>query len=237
MQKDILSALYRELQQQVDEKTKASVQHYFKEEVRYLGVKMYVVNDIARKYFKEVKPLGKTRVFELCEELWKLDYGEPAFVACQWSYNFHKEYKPEDFVTFERWLSEYVNDWAKCDTFCNHTVGSFMEMYPQYLENLKQWTKSENRWLRRGAAVSLIIPAKQGKFLKDIFEIADSLLKDKEDLVQKGYGWMLKDAAKTCQTEVFDYVMKNKKEMPRTALRYAIERMSPELKKQAMARV
>jgi len=55
-------------------------------------------------------------------------------------------------------------------------------------------------------------------------------------LVQKGYGWMLKEASRNNRKEVFDYVMKNKKIMPRTALRYAIEKMPKELKIEAMAK-
>ena len=73
-------------------------------------------------------------------------------------------------------------------------------------------------------------------FLTDIFEIADILLTDHDDLVQKGYGWMLKAASEANQANVFVYVMKNKALMPRTSLRYAIEKMPAELKKQAMAR-
>ena len=57
---------------------------------------------------------------------------------------------------------------------------------------------------------------------------------DKEDLVQKGYGWMLKEASRRWQREVFDYVMEHKEEMPRTALHYAIEKMPPEWKKNVM---
>ena len=116
-------------------------------------------------------------------------------IACDWSYRFHSEYEPDDFYTFEKWLKNYVSNWAACDTLCNHTIGAIVEQYPQFLENLKHWARSENRWVKRGAAVTLIIPAKRGKFLKDIFEIADILLLDKDDLVQKGYGWLLKDAA------------------------------------------
>jgi 3-methyladenine DNA glycosylase AlkD len=236
MSKEILSRVRSELLEQADEKTRVGAQKYFKGETRYYGVRMPLVHNLAASYFPEVTLLGKAGVFELCEDLWKSGYSEEAFIACDWSYRFHKEYIPEDFVIFEGWLTRYVNDWAKCDTLCNHTIGSFVEIYPRYLENLKQWTKSENRWLRRGAAVTLIIPAKRGKFLKDIFEIADNLLKDKEDLVQKGYGWMLKEASNKYRTEVFHYVMKNKKDMPRTALRYAIERMPPGFKAQAMAK-
>jgi 3-methyladenine DNA glycosylase AlkD len=71
-------------------------------------------------------------------------------------------------------------------------------------------------------------------FLNDIFEIANTLLTDKHDLVQKGYGWMLKAASQAQEKEVFDFVMSKKSIMPRTALRYAIEKMPPELKSRAM---
>jgi 3-methyladenine DNA glycosylase AlkD len=91
--------------------------------------------------------------------------------------------------------------------------------------------------MRRAAAVSLIVPAKHGKFLKEAMEIADLLLTDRDDMVQKGYGWLLKEASRKHQKDVFDYVMKNKKEMSRTALRYAIELMPKELKTEAMKRV
>jgi 3-methyladenine DNA glycosylase AlkD len=107
-------------------------------------------------------------------------------------------------------------------------------MYPKFLSELKKWATSENRWMRRAAAVTLIIPARKGLFLNDIFEIAGILLVDKDDLVQKGYGWMLKAASQAYQKEVFDFVMKYKAPMPRTALRYAIEKMPQEMKVEAM---
>lgn len=88
--------------------------------------------------------------------------------------------------------------------------------------------------MRRAAAVSLILPARKGKFLEVIFQLADILLKDQDDLVQKGYGWMLKSASALHQEAVFNYVLKNKKEMPRTALRYDIEKMPPDLRIKAM---
>jgi len=90
--------------------------------------------------------------------------------------------------------------------------------------------------MRRAAAVTLIIPARKGKFLGAIVDIADRLLLDQDDLVQKGYGWMLKAASEAYQQEIFDYVMQNKAVMPRTALRYAIEKMPATLRSRAMER-
>lgn len=236
MESEILSRIRSELISQADEKTREGSVRYFKEEIRVYGVKTALVSRIAAKYYPEIKSLTKTRVFELCEELWKSDYMEEAFIACEWSYRRKAEYEPGDFAVFERWIGSYVNNWAECDTLCNHSVGSLVEKFPVLVQDLKPWTTSENRWFRRAAAVTLIIPAKKGLFLDDILEIAAKLLRDKDDLVQKGYGWMLKEAAVPHLQEVYSFILNNKQNMPRTALRYAIEKMPDELKRRAMSK-
>jgi 3-methyladenine DNA glycosylase AlkD len=191
---------------------------------------------LAREHYSKVKDLVKTEIFSLCEDLWKSGIMEESFIACNWSYYIRKEYVQSDITIFERWVSSYINNWASCDTFCNHSVGTLVGMYPGLLSNLKVWALSGNRWVRRAAAVSLIVPARNGKFPEDIFEIADILHSDCDDMVQKGYGWMLKEASKAHQEKVFGYVMSKKATMPRTALRYAIEKMPAELKAKAMAK-
>lgn len=230
----MISEIRKELEQNADDKTKNSTQRFFKEKVICYGVRSAIVGKIAKKYYGEIKEKNKKEIFSLCEELMKSGYCEDAYIAFEWAFLTRKEYEPDDFQMFERWVGNYVDNWAKCDTLCNHSIGSFVEQYPQYIQELKKWTKSDNRWYRRASAVSLILPARKGLFLDDIFEIAESLLKDKDDLVQKGYGWMLKEASKAHQKEVFDFVMKNKQEMPRTALRYSIEKFPEDLRSLAM---
>jgi Predicted DNA alkylation repair enzyme len=153
----------------------------------------------------------------LCEELWQSGYLEESVVACIWAESLHKQYEPTDFKIFERWVHDYLTNWADCDTLCNHTIGYFVMMYPEYVTGLKEWAMSSKRFVKRASAVTLIIPARKGLFLDDIFEIANILLLDKDDLVQKGYGWMLKAASEAHQKEVFDYVVSRKSVMPRTA--------------------
>ncbi|MFA4885531.1 MAG: DNA alkylation repair protein [Desulfotomaculaceae bacterium] len=232
----MIEKIRQELKENSDEHTRQTGQRFFKENINIYGVKTAVVSRIGREYYKSIKDKSKTEIFSYCEELWQSGYMEESFIACNWSYFICKKYEPGDFALFEKWVNNYVSNWASCDTLCNHTMGAFIEMYPEYLSGLKKWAKFQNRWMRRASAVSLIIPAKQGKFLKDIFEIADILLLDQDDLVQKGYGWMLKEASRKNQEEVFNYIIKNKKTMPRTALRYAIEKMPKELKTEAMAK-
>jgi 3-methyladenine DNA glycosylase AlkD len=236
METEVLTAIREELAQSADEKTRVGGKRFFKEEVKFYGVKSAVVRKIAEKYFKEIKSKDKKEIFSLCEKLLESNYGEEAAVAFEWAYSLRKGYEPADFQVFERWVREYVDNWAKCDTLCNHTLGSFIELYPEYVKNLKSWAKSDNRWLRRASAVTLILPARKGMFLKDVLEISDILLKDKDDMVQKGCGWMLKEASKKHQEDVYDYIMKRKGEMPRTALRYALEKMPDNLRRAAMER-
>ncbi len=231
---DILNQLREELNKNIDQKTKNSAQNFFKEKVKVYGVKTGIVRRISENSFSEITNTSKNEVFKLCEELFKSGVLEESFVACNWSFFLRDHYESDDFYIFEGWLKNYVNNWATCDTLCNHTVGTFIATFPNFLSNLKLWTDSKNRWVRRGAAVTLIIPARKGSFSQEIFAICDALLTDEDDLVQKGYGWLLKAASQSQQAKVFNYVMKNKKEMPRTALRYAIEKMPVELKAKAM---
>jgi len=232
----VIQRVREELKASADEKTKKSFQRFFKEEVTYYGVKTGTVDKIAKKYWNEVKSLSKKDIFSLCEELYRSNYTEEAFVVAFWLPNLVEKLEPCDLAVFKGWIEKYINNWAKCDGFCNHTIGDFIEKYPDCLSEVKSWAKSENRWLRRAAAVSLIVPAKKGKFLQDAFEISDTLLHDEDDMVQKGYGWLLKEESRKHQKEVLDYVLKNRKTMPRTALRYAIELMPKELKAEAMKR-
>ncbi len=250
MKDRIVAEIRQALRDSVDEKTLASGDRYFKEEVKLYGVRIPMVNRIGELAFEKLRGLSKQEIFGLCEELWRSRYSEEGYIACNLSYYLHESYEPADFAVFERWVSDYITNWATCDTLCNHTVGTFIEMYPEYVAELKKWARSDNRWVRRAAAVTLIIPARKGLFLGDALEIADTLLIDPDDLVQKGYGWMLKAAsmsepiARNADPEtrrkhleaVFDFVMARRATLPRTALRYAIEKMPPEMRSEAIKR-
>lgn len=232
----ILGELRKELALKGDAAIQQSTQRFFKESVVCYGLKSATVEGIAKNYFIQLKAWPKTDVYGLCEQLWQSGYMEECMIACEWSYAVRKQYTANDMAVFERWIQHYVTNWATCDTLCNHTVGTLVEMFPPLIDTLKTWSRSPNRWMKRASAVSLIIPARQGLFLDDIFEIADTLLSDPDDMVQKGYGWMLKSASKPYQQRVFDYVVSHKATMPRTALRYAIEKMPKELKAVAKAK-
>jgi 3-methyladenine DNA glycosylase AlkD len=232
----ILEEIRKELKKNVDEDYKKSIKRFFKEgqEINFLGVRTPVVRKISKKYFSQVKDKSKVELLELCEELLERKFSEEKGIAFNWTSRLKSKFKPSDFTRFRKWLKKYVRNWGHCDGYCSGVLGPFIESYPEFLPEVKKWTKSRNRWFRRASAVLMISLLQDRKYLKDIFEISDLLLEDSDDLVQKGYGWLLKEASDLYQKEVFDYVMKNKKRMPRTALRYAIEKMPKKIRKEAM---
>ena len=211
-------------------------QRFFKEKLdEPYGLKSAVFRDISNRCFNEVKDRPKREILDVCDQLLasKMRYGRG--IAFDWALKVKSQYDKSDFRRFEAWLKAYVTDWGACDSLCTGAIGNLVLQFPELASKTKKWASSKNRWLRRAAAVSLIVPVRKRLLLENVFQTADILLTDQDDMVQKGYGWMLKEAANRFPDEVFAYVMKHKAKMPRTALRYAIEKYPPHLRKQAMA--
>lgn len=231
----IIKQIKQELNEHIDPVYRDGERRFFKEKIKNFGVRLPNRRRVARKFQSLVKKLTKAELFHLAEKMFAAGYNEMATIASVWIYSRGKEYKPKDFKIFQDWVEKYLDNWAKIDDFCTHSLGYLVNQYPQLLSKLFHWTQSSNRWIRRAAAVTLIHPfGKEKKYLAQILKTADALLTDTDDMVQKGYGWMLKEASNHNQKEVFNFVMKHKAKMPRTALRYAIEKLPTRLKLKAM---
>lgn len=235
-QSEIVAAITREFKAAADPKYRESIQRFFKEPIEVYGVRTADARRISQEYFKQVKHLPKRDVFEICELLHQGTKYEEHGIAFSWAGKLSARFEPADFRVFEGWLKKYVTNWAACDTFCGGPLGEFLVKYPEFLPKVRAWAGSKNRWLRRASAVAHIIPNRNGIAVDSAYKVAEVLLEDTDDMVQKGYGWMLKELANKRPQEVFEFVMARKDRMPRTALRYAIEKMPPAWKKRAMAK-
>lgn len=233
-QNEIVAKVRKELKKHVDLKYRDGERKFFKEPIKNIGVRMPNRKQIARTFWPQVKTLSKKQRWQLIDRLLS-GFNEEFTVGSEWLWNSRVLFDKNDLAIFDNWIKKYVDNWAKCDGFCTHSVGYLIDQYPELANKVFVWSRSTNRWFKRAAAVSLIYPwGKPKKYLAQIFKIALALLEDKDDLVQKGYGWMLKEAGNHNQTEVFEFVMKHKSKMPRTALRYAIEKFPSKLKQQTM---
>jgi 3-methyladenine DNA glycosylase AlkD len=206
----------------------------YQETPKLHGVPTPVVRKLSLEFFQKIKKKPKHQILELCNLLLESGYSEQRTIAFDWAFRLRKHYEKSDFQLLSTWLMKHVRGWGACDDLCTHALGAFIYQYPEFIQKTREWTRSKNRWVRRASAVSLIYSVRRKEHLEEILETADALLTDQDIMVQKGYGWMLKEASNHYPTEVFDYVVKNRREMPRTALRYAIEKLSLEHKTEAM---
>lgn len=227
-----LLALRDHLKQQGRPEVAASLQRFFRYPVPCYGIPAEELKQIARAYAPATK--DKAALWALCDALWQSQYQEEALIACNWALKAKKQYSPEDFKVFEKWMSQDVKNWATCDTLGNHPIGSLLISFPELLPALRTWALSSHPWLKRGAVVSLIVPARKGLFLQEALDIVQLLWEDENDLVQKGYGWLIKTYSVTYPKEVIAAIEARKSTMPRTALRYAIEKLDPITRKKIL---
>jgi 3-methyladenine DNA glycosylase AlkD len=201
----------------------------------HMGVSTPLLRKIARKYYSEIRKLDVDEILNYSNSIVGKKCDEYRIIAFQWAEQSRKRIEPRHFELFEKWLRTYVKNWATCDDLCCHSLGFIFLDYPELVLKTKKWRTDKNWCVRRASAVALIPSLRRGKQLDQAIQVSLILMDAPEDLVQKAYGWMLKEATKKFPQEVYEFVMKHKKQMSRTALRYAIEKLPKEMKKKAMS--
>jgi 3-methyladenine DNA glycosylase AlkD len=129
--------------------------------------------------------------------------------------------------------TDQINNWDLVDLSAPNIVGAHLESRRR--APLDKLAKSKSLWERRIAIVATYWFIRRHQF-DDTFRIATTLLGDKHDLVHKAVGWMLREVGKRDEGALERYVDEHAATMPRTALRYSIERMTPERRKHYMGR-
>ena len=119
-----------------------------------------------------------------------------------------------------------VNNWDLVDTSAPYVVGAYLQEQPEKRSLLRKLAKSKSLWERRIAIVATFAFLRAGE-IAPTFQIAESLLSDKHDLIQKAVGWALREAGKQARPELVQFLQRHYAGLRRTTLRYAIERFTP----------
>lgn len=134
----------------------------------------------------------------------------------------------ENILRFYLRNLEHVNNWDLVDSSSYAILGHYLLEKPK--EPLYTFAQSKNIWERRIAIVSTFYFIRKGEYTPTL-KIATLLLNDKEDLIHKACGWMLRELGKKDETALRKFLNENGKRMPRTMLRYAIERFDEKTRK------
>jgi len=137
---------------------------------------------------------------------------------------FKKEFKPALLAWAKRWLDTRLDNWALVDGFCGTVLSPLLEAHPSVEATLRAWSRARLLWIRRAALVTLVPFARRGKLLDLSYGLASEHFGDPEDLMHKATGWLLREAGKTDMPRLRAFLLEHGPAIPRTALRYAIER-------------
>lgn len=187
------------------------------------------IRKLSSKLFKLLPNTNINAVLDICETLLEEHSWELGVIAYDWANKVYKDYTLETYGVFYSWLKKYVRGWGDCDDFCTHAFGQLLIQHKEIFNNILNWTEDEDFWVRRASAVVLIPAISKDDYANiNPFEIANRLLNDENDLVCKGYGWMLKVLSKVDEESVVRYLEENHSSMPRVSFRYALEKVDAE---------
>jgi len=138
---------------------------------------------------------------------------------------YRRDFAPALLRRWKRWLSgNHSANWATTDAMCGALIGPLLVQCPDRAIEMRAWSEDRNMWVRRASIVGLIPLARRGQALDLLYENAGRLHADREDLIQKAVGWALREAGKADRARLERYLRANGPSIPRTTVRYAIER-------------
>lgn len=222
----MLDELRKDLDEKANPEKSELLQRFFKtgegeygEGDVFIGVTVPEVREIAKKYshlsLLKIQELLKSKIHEerLC-----------ALLILVYKYNKY----PEDAFNFYLKNTKYINNWDLVDLTAHKIVGKFLFDKDKGL--LYEFVRSENLWERRIAVVSTFAFINKEEF-QDSLAIAELLLDDRHDLIHKAVGWMLREIGKKDVEVLRGFLREHYKKMPRTMLRYSIEKLPEDERK------
>jgi 3-methyladenine DNA glycosylase AlkD len=149
---------------------------------------------------------------------------------------FRRQFRPAFLRVWKRWLaSDAADNWATTDGICGLLIGPLLVGHPELVPRLASWARDRNLWVRRAAIVALIPPLRKHDVLDHVYATAQMLHADDADLIQKAVGWTLREAGKVDSRRLERYLRTNGAGIPRTTVRYAIERFAPAKRRALLA--
>lgn len=210
---------------------------YFKRSDRMaiLGVRTPALRGVARDVFHAVSGQWQAPdAVRFCDRMSRRRFHEVKMVGVL-VLGRYRAHTPRSLVaTARRWIAEgRFGNWAAIDALCPEVLTPLVRRYPDAERTIERWVGARRLWLRRAAAVTFVPLARKGERLDVAYRIATALADETEDLGQKAAGWLLREAGKTDMARLESFLVATGPSLPRTTVRYAIERF-PERRRRTL---
>lgn len=197
--------------------------------LRFLNVGTKNVRSLARAvYLANRADWNVDDAMRLADALIRDPYLETKAIGIEVIARYRRSFSPRLLPAWKRWLAgNFAANWATTDHICGALIGPLVADYPRLISLIRTWATHRNMWVRRASAVALLPAIRRGLALDTAYDVAKALHPDKEDLIQKAVGWMLREAGKQDPARLERYLRTQGPTIPRTTVRYAIERFPP----------
>jgi len=223
--KQVVEQVLEFLAAQADPVRAESSQRFFKTPVPLYGVTTPVIRKYARQLERSVSKYWSTaEAVRFCDRLMSCPHLEAKAVGLLVLQGFADGYRPSLLPKVKTWLAWHSGNWGTVDLLAAGILGELLARHQILIPKVEAWTSSPLLWVRRGAVVAFVPHVRRGRYLAPAYRIARRLLTDEEDLVHKAVGWLLREAGKTDRERLERFLLKYGPAVPRTTLRYAIER-------------
>jgi len=212
-------------------------QRYFRGDHRLLfyNVGTSTLRSIARDIYATNRDIWRVEhAVRFADALMRDRHLEAKSIGIEVLARYRRSFTPALLAHWKGWLAaDLAANWATTDAMCGVLIGPLLADRPTLVRRVSAWARDRNLWVRRASVVALIVPMRQGFALDLAYANARTLHGDGEDLIQKAVGWTLREAGKQDMPRLERYLRAHGASIPRTTLRYAIERF-PAAKRQEL---
>jgi 3-methyladenine DNA glycosylase AlkD len=211
------------------------VQKFFKEVIQSRGWHTAEMRKVATRFRRSImREMGANFLVDVADQLFRGRVLEEKVFAVLLLEKLPPKFGDEEFRRFEAWLDR-LSSWADHDGLVYHLIAPMLVLKPARKAHPLRWAKSPRRWHRRAACVAFIQGTRKKLFFPEIVRLSNSLLGDRDDMVQKGLGWLLRETAKADPKRTIPYLMKIRARAPRLVLRTACETLTPAARKKILS--
>jgi 3-methyladenine DNA glycosylase AlkD len=211
------------------------VQWFFKELVKSRGWYTAELRKVAVRFRRTLlRERGMKFLLNVADKLFRGRVLEEKIFAVFLLEKLVDDFDDAEFRLFESWLSR-ISSWADHDGLVHYLIAPMIAAKTSRARDVFVWARSTNRWHRRAACVALIQGTRRKMFLPQIIRLSNLLLEDKDDMVQKGLGWLLRETVKYNAPRAVPYLLQIRRHAPRLVLRTACETLAQAERRKILA--
>jgi 3-methyladenine DNA glycosylase AlkD len=224
----------RQLEANVDSAYLKELKEFVPAESTMIGVRVPVIRDLVKKFHGEHRgitiELTSQLLTEFCKKRSREEILFGIFLLARFGRKFNAQTVPTLWKHINEWI-EFIDNWETCDQLAMNVAGELLAIDLSLTKELVKWARSDNTWRRRFAvATTTVINQKGRRHAGETLAVCDPLMEDKEPVVQKAVGWALREATRSDERAVFDFLKGWKGKANRRIFREGSQKLSPEFK-------